>query len=196
MRYSRVSRISSPKEIASSVADESWMRRRVINLINDRFARPDEDTRALADNAYETDDVTCRDVLLVHRRPRGRRQPWAHGHAMRTRSRVEGIARCRARDKSKRGGSMQKWMNVARSVGDQWFSSCNVSLLDTRDEGPSAKYGQRIFRRSSFIRRMNIRSIMRDCNDWNNAFAQKYKNLSFLTVASNRSEFRNFILFT
>lgn len=60
-------RVGSPKEIASSGRhhDESRTRQRVINLINDRFARPGEDARA--DNAYETDDVTCRDVLLARR---------------------------------------------------------------------------------------------------------------------------------
>lgn len=83
------------------------MRRRVINLINDRFARPDEDARAgaRADNAYErrmtspaeTSYSSCTDA----REAEGSRESTRmYIHAMRrTRSRVEGIAR----DKWKRG---------------------------------------------------------------------------------------------
>jgi len=67
--------LSSPvaKRDRSVAGDASRTRRRVINFINDRFARSGGG-HARGQRVRETDDVTCRGVLLVHKHPRRHRE--------------------------------------------------------------------------------------------------------------------------
>ena len=96
--------VLSPKEI-TPVAVAMMGRGRVINFINDRFARDRVKTRT---RITRTRRMTSPAAGLVHRHPRGYRE---HVHAMRTRSRVEGIARSRVRARARqveKGESTQK----------------------------------------------------------------------------------------